>query len=53
MGSVLLPGVTIGAGAVILPGSVVKLNTNIPAGETWGGVPAKRIMEAPFESKIL
>jgi acetyltransferase-like isoleucine patch superfamily enzyme len=37
---VLLPGVTIGDDAVIAAGSVVS--TNVPAGEVWGGVPARR-----------
>lgn len=42
--SVVCPGVTIGAGAVVLPGAVVTCD--IPDGETWGGVPAKRIKPA-------
>jgi acetyltransferase-like isoleucine patch superfamily enzyme len=37
---VLLPGVTVGDDAVIAAGSVVS--TNVPAGEVWGGVPARR-----------
>lgn len=39
--SIVCPGVTIGEGAVILPGAVVT--KDVPDGETWGGVPAKRI----------
>lgn len=39
--SVVCPGVTIGEGAVVLPGAVVT--KDVPDGETWGGVPAKRI----------
>lgn len=39
--AVVCPGVTIGAGAVVLPGAVVT--RDVPDGETWGGVPAKRI----------
>jgi acetyltransferase-like isoleucine patch superfamily enzyme len=35
----VLPGVTIGDNAIIGAGAVVT--KNIPAGETWGGVPAK------------
>ncbi len=37
----ILAGVTIGDGAVIAAGAVV--NKDVPAGEIWGGVPAKRI----------
>jgi hypothetical protein len=39
----ILGGVEIGEGAKVLPGSVVLPKTKIPAGETWGGVPASRI----------
>lgn len=38
---VVCPGVTIGEGAVVLPGAVV--NKDVPDGEAWGGVPAKKI----------
>lgn len=38
-GSVILPGITIGAGAMIGAGSVVT--KNVPAGELWIGNPAK------------
>ncbi len=38
---VILPGVTIGDHAVIGAGAVV--NRNVPAGEKWAGVPAKKI----------
>ena len=37
----ILPGVTIGKGAVIAAGAVVT--KDVPANEIWGGVPAKRI----------
>ena len=37
----VLPGVKIGDGASVSAMSLV--NSNIPAGETWGGVPAKKI----------
>lgn len=39
--SVILKGVTIGDNAIIAAGSVVT--GNIPAGELWGGTPAKKI----------
>ena len=38
---VILPGVTIGDQAIIGAGAVV--NRNVPAGEKWAGVPAKKI----------
>jgi acetyltransferase-like isoleucine patch superfamily enzyme len=37
----VLAGVTIGRGAVVAAGSLV--NRDVPAGEFWGGVPAKRL----------
>lgn len=40
-GARLIKATHVGDGAVIGAGSVV--NTDIPAGETWAGVPAKRI----------
>jgi acetyltransferase-like isoleucine patch superfamily enzyme len=40
-GVIVLPGVTIGEGAVIAAGAVVT--RDVPDGETWGGVPARRI----------
>ncbi len=39
----ILGGVEIGEGARILPGSVVMPKTVVPAGETWGGIPARKI----------
>lgn len=39
--SVVLPGVTIGENAIVGALSLVK--TDVPAGEVWGGVPARRI----------
>jgi len=41
--STILPGVTIGEGAIIAAGAVV--NKDVPAYEVWGGVPAKKIAE--------
>lgn len=42
---VVLPGVTIGRGAIIGAGSVV--NCDVPAYEIWGGVPAKFLKTRP------
>lgn len=39
--AIILPGVTIGRGAVVAAGAVVT--KNIPDFEVWGGVPAKKI----------
>lgn len=39
--SVVLPGVEIGEGAIV--GAMTLVNSDIPAGETWGGVPARKI----------
>jgi hypothetical protein len=41
--SSIMGGVTVGEGAKLLPHSVVMPKTQIPAGETWGGVPAQKI----------
>lgn len=45
--SVILPGVTIGEGAVVNPGSVV--NKDVPPNTRVGGIPAKKVeaFEAP------
>ncbi len=39
--TLILPGVTIGKGAVV--GAMSLVNRDIPAGEFWAGVPARRI----------
>jgi maltose O-acetyltransferase len=39
--AIILPNVTIGRGAVVAAGAVVT--KDIPDGEIWGGVPAKKI----------
>lgn len=40
-GSQIMPGVTIGKGALVAAGSIVT--KSIPDGEVWGGVPARFI----------
>ena len=44
-GCVLLPGTRINDNAVVAAGSVV--NREIPAGEIWGGIPARKIKDVP------
>lgn len=44
-GSLLLPGVQIGDNAFIAAGSLVS--KNVPAGEMWGGRPARKMREVP------
>lgn len=39
----IMGDVEIGANAKVLPNSVVLPKTRIPAGEVWGGVPARRL----------
>lgn len=40
-GAIVLPGVTVGENAVIAAGAVVT--KDVPPGELWGGVPARKI----------
>jgi UDP-N-acetylglucosamine 4,6-dehydratase len=39
--SIIMPGCTIGMGAIVMANSFVPANTNIPDGESWGGTPAE------------
>lgn len=48
-GCTILPGVTIGEGAVI--GAMSLVNKDVPAGEFWAGVPAKKIRDQFWESR--
>lgn len=43
--AIILPGVTLGEGALVAAGAVVS--KSIPPYEIWGGVPAKKIGERP------
>lgn len=47
---VVAPGVTVGEGARILPGAVVRCD--IPAHEMWGGIPARPIKNMRTGAKI-
>lgn len=44
-------GVTIGDGATVLPHAVVRPNTQIKAGEVWGGVPARLIRPVEYQEE--
>lgn len=46
-GSIILPGLTIGANSIVGAGSVVT--KNIPDNQIWGGNPAKYIKDVPYE----
>lgn len=48
----IMGGVQIGDGAKILPHSVVLPKTIVPAGETWGGVPAVKISPAKASEPV-
>lgn len=49
--AIVMGGVTIGARAKVLAGSFVLPKTEIPDGETWGGIPAARVELHPEEQK--
>jgi len=42
--AIISPDVHIGSHSVVAAGAVVARGTTIPDGETWGGVPARKIM---------
>lgn len=46
--AIILPGVTIGRGAVVAAGAVVT--KDIPEFEVWGGVPAKKISDRQLKN---
>ena len=41
VGVIIMPGVEVGENSVVLPGSVVTMETQIPPNEIWGGIPAR------------
>ncbi len=43
----VLPGVRLGENAVLAPGAVATLGTDIPPNELWGGIPARKIKDLP------
>ncbi|MBU6376637.1 MAG: hypothetical protein KGQ59_11615 [Bdellovibrionales bacterium] len=49
--AVLMGGVEVGEGAKVLANSFVLPNTKIPAGETWGGIPAAPVDLAAYRNK--
>lgn len=46
---VIMPGVCVGENAVVVAGSVVKMDTNIPPNELWGGMPARKIKDIELD----
>jgi carbonic anhydrase/acetyltransferase-like protein (isoleucine patch superfamily) len=52
MRAVIFPDVRIGNHANIAAGAVVLSGTNIPDGETWAGIPARRVGKEPTADSI-
>lgn len=51
--AIILGGVTVGAKSKVLAGSYVLPGTNIPDGETWGGIPAAPVDLKAFREEHL
>lgn len=49
--AVIMPGVTVGQGAVVAAGAVVT--RNVPAFEIWAGVPAKKIGTREHDERVV
>ena len=47
MGATLLDDCEVGEGSIVAAGALVLQGTVIPAGEIWGGVPARYLKPAP------
>jgi acetyltransferase-like isoleucine patch superfamily enzyme len=45
LGAQINPGCNIGDGAVIASRAIVPKYTNVPPGEVWAGIPAKKIKD--------
>ncbi|MRW86812.1 acyltransferase [Pseudoduganella sp. FT26W] len=48
--AVVMAGVRIGDNAIVSTGAVVTKDTQIAAGEIWGGIPARRLKAAPGQA---
>ncbi|MRX08998.1 acyltransferase [Pseudoduganella sp. FT25W] len=48
--AVVMAGVQIGDNAIVSTGAVVTKDTQIAAGEIWGGIPARRLKAAPGQA---
>lgn len=44
-GAQVLDGAKVGRGAYIAPGAILQENTDVPAGQVWGGVPAAYVRD--------
>ena len=45
IGAVVLDGATVEAGAIVAAGAVVAPGKRVPAGEMWGGMPARKLRD--------
>ncbi len=43
VGAIIMPGVEIGENSIVAPGSLVPMDTVIPPNEYWSGMPAARV----------
>lgn len=50
VGAVIYPAVRIGEGATVTANAVVRSGTTIPAGELWGGIPARKLSRKEDQS---
>lgn len=51
MGATLLEGSRVEKGAMVAAGAIVQPGTTVPAGEIWGGAPAKHLRALKPEEK--
>lgn len=45
MGAIVMDGCIVESNSIVAAGSVVTQHTHIPAGEIWGGIPARKIKD--------